>query len=85
MVIPTRGQEHRVASMPLRHLEPQNIPIEGQRSIDIGDLQVHMADPDVRLDSSIRHAGLWRAHPPRFCEQSRQSMPLVTPPVVACG
>ena len=44
VVIAAGGQECRLAAAPLHQLEAQHVAIERQRAIEVGDLQVHVAD-----------------------------------------
>ena len=49
MVVAARRQEHGA-----RHatdlLEPEHVAVEAERAIEVGHLQVHMADVDPRID-----------------------------------
>ena len=49
MVIVAGGHEHGAAALP-RHLEPQNIAVEAERALEVGDLEMDMADPHARID-----------------------------------
>jgi hypothetical protein len=60
MVVPARGKEYGVCPVLLRHLEPQNYPIERERAIDVLNLQVHVPNPYAGIDLGIVHAWLLR-------------------------
>src|SRR6476620_1133700 len=71
VVIPAGRNEGRFRAVTLHQFEAEHAAIEAERAIEIGDLQVHMADPDAGLDrrgsqrrgvrTAISH---WRALPP---------------------
>jgi hypothetical protein len=42
----------------LRQLEAEHVAIEGERAIDIGDLQMHMPDPQAWIGRSERPVAL---------------------------
>src|SRR5713101_5561691 len=44
------GRDEGGAAAPLRELEAEHAAIELQRPLEIGDLQMHMADPDPAID-----------------------------------
>jgi hypothetical protein len=50
VVIAAGGEEHRLVAIALRHLEAEHVAIEGERPVEIGDLQVDMADARARMD-----------------------------------
>jgi hypothetical protein len=52
MVIPAGRDERRLITHPCRQFEPQNAAVEGEGTVEVSDLQVHMADIDTRIDRS---------------------------------
>ena len=48
MVVIAAGRHEHRAGAPVGLLEAQHVAVERQRALDIGDLQMHMADPDAR-------------------------------------
>jgi len=50
MVIAPRRDERGLRAVPLSQLEAENADIEPQRAFQIGNLQMDMADTDVRID-----------------------------------
>lgn len=55
MVVAAGRGEHRLATRPLPFLEPDHVPPEAERAVDIRDLQVNMADPRAGI-TAIRRA-----------------------------
>ena len=51
MVMIAAGRdEGRARTVTLDQLEAEHAAIEGERAVDVGDLQVHMADPGAGID-----------------------------------
>ena len=55
MVITASREERRLASVTLREFEAQHVTIEPERSIQVGHLQMDMADPRPRIHRLKRH------------------------------
>ena len=43
--------ERRLVAHPLRDLEAEDVAVERQRAVDVGDLEVHVADVDSRVNA----------------------------------
>src|SRR6185437_7840246 len=56
MMIPTRGKKHRLCSVARRDPETKHIAIKFQRTVNVSDLEMHVADPDPRVDWFLVHA-----------------------------
>ena len=52
VVITACAQECRRRTHPSRHLEPQHARVKRYRSIEVGNLEVHVADVDPGIDSA---------------------------------
>ena len=50
MVVAAGAEEGRIVAEALCHLEPQHVAVEGERSIDVRDLEVNVPDVDARID-----------------------------------
>lgn len=48
MMIAAGRKEGRLASIPLRELKPEHIPIKRERTLQVSHLQVDMANPRFR-------------------------------------
>ncbi len=53
MVIPAGAQERRRIAQPLGQLEPEDAVVESERALEVGDLQVHVADVYARIDGFL--------------------------------
>ena len=71
MVIPARRQEGGTRAVPLGHLEPENVVIEPNRPLEVGHLEVHVADGDPRVNRAETSRG--PAHRQRSCGSSANS------------
>src|SRR5205085_6567661 len=56
VVIAAGREEGRLAAAPLGELEAQDVAIKRQRTIEVGDLEVHMADTHAVGDGARRDA-----------------------------
>ena len=54
MVSPCR-QKRGLSSEPLGQLQPDDIPVEGERALEIGDLEMDMPDPKSWFNGKMRH------------------------------
>ncbi len=54
MVVATCRHERRLRAESLRHLEAENAAVESQRPFKVGDLQMDVADADLRIDRARR-------------------------------
>src|SRR5829696_10111891 len=75
MVVATRGEEDRVVTVPLGHLEAENVPVEAKGSLDVRHLQVNVADAGSRVYYPL--GSLASLH---FHSSSWISLPLILPP-----
>ena len=50
MVISARGKKSRLASITLRYLKAENIPIEVNGALQVGHFQMHMPNSHIRMD-----------------------------------
>jgi len=50
MVIVACGDERGAVAVALFQLEAEHATIEAERPLDVGDLEMDMADPDARVD-----------------------------------
>src|SRR5215218_293096 len=50
-----RGREAELAPVG-RHAEPERVAVERERAVEVGDAQVHVADPDGGMDRFAVHA-----------------------------
>src|SRR6476620_720476 len=50
VMIAAGGEERRLASVTLREFESQHITIERNCALEVGDLQMNMADADLRVN-----------------------------------
>jgi len=55
MMITAGRNERRLQAKPLRQLKAEYAAIKGQRPVDIGDLQMHVADADACVDRGGDH------------------------------
>jgi hypothetical protein len=53
VVVAAGREECRLTAEPLLQLEPEHIAVERERSVQVGNLEMHVADADLRID--------WRA------------------------
>jgi hypothetical protein len=51
VVVAAGGDERRLITHPLLELESENAAVEVDRPLDVGDLQMHVADVDPRIDA----------------------------------
>src|SRR5439155_20744136 len=51
MVIAAGRDERSLVAHALRHVETENVAIEGERPVDVRDLEVDVADVDARVDA----------------------------------
>ena len=49
MMVSAGGKERRLLSKTLRDLEAEHFPIKPERPLQISDLQMNMADADIRM------------------------------------
>ena len=49
MMIAARRQERGIAPKPLGHLKSEHVAIEGEGAFQVGDLEVHVTDADLRV------------------------------------
>ena len=61
MVIPPGREKRGGWTVSLRHLEPENIPIEAYCAFEIGDLQVDVADANIGMHTLLHLRGGTRA------------------------
>jgi len=54
VVITTRGQERRLRAEALGDFEAEYSTVEGDRSLEVGNLQVDMPDTNFRIDGIPR-------------------------------
>jgi hypothetical protein len=52
MMVSTRGDEGRAGAVALRELEAEHAAVKGQRALQIGHLQMNVADADSGMDRS---------------------------------
>src|ERR1051326_4454147 len=50
MVVAAGRDERRLVAHPLHDVEAEDVAVKGERTVDVGDLQVHVADVDSRVD-----------------------------------
>ncbi len=64
MVITTRGDERSLRSEALHQLKAQHATIEAERSFQVRDFEVDMANPDLRINHASGVIGrfLWCRH-----------------------
>ena len=66
VMIAARGEKGRLVAEPLLQLEPEHAAVEGERAVEVGHLQMHVADADVRVDWPRRQLRFdrwkWRGH-----------------------
>ena len=55
VVVAAGGQEHRAVAHALLFLQPDRVAPEAEGAVEVGDLQVDMADPRAGVDG-----GRWR-------------------------
>ena len=60
MMIAAGGQERGLSPKALLQLEAEHAAIKGERAIEIGDLQMNMADANARIDQARRQVWLDR-------------------------
>ena len=51
MVVPPGRDEGRLVADPLRHVEAQDVAVEGEGAVDVGDLQVDVTDVDSGIEA----------------------------------
>ena len=51
VVVATGRDERSLVADALRHVEAENVAIEGERPVDVRDLEVDVADVDARVDA----------------------------------
>ena len=56
VVVAARRDERRLRAVPLRQLETKDTAVERQRTFQVGDLQVDVADPGAGVDRARRQA-----------------------------
>jgi hypothetical protein len=54
MVVTASRDERRLVAVALCQFEPEHIAVERERPIEIRDFQMHMSDPDSRVDRTRR-------------------------------
>jgi hypothetical protein len=55
VVVVVGGEERSLVAHPLLDIEPEHVAVEPDRPIEIGHLQVNVADVDARIDPLARH------------------------------
>src|SRR5204862_3322533 len=50
VVVPAGGNERRLPAPPLLDLEPEDAAVEGERPLQVADLEVDVPDADGRVD-----------------------------------
>ena len=50
VVVAARREERRLGAVALGELETQDVPIEPERALEVGDLEVHVSDHDPLID-----------------------------------
>ena len=60
VVVSARGEEDRIVTVPLGHLEAENVPVEAKGPLDVRHLQVNVADACPGFTTS------WFARPSPF-------------------
>ena len=46
------GRDERgLVAVPLHHVEAEDVAVEGERAVDVGDLQVDVADVDAGVEA----------------------------------
>ena len=58
MMIAAGREEGCLRAVSLRELEPKHTVIKADRPLKVSDLEVDMANPDGRMDETLRHARL---------------------------
>ena len=51
VVVVAGGDEGGLVAHPLLQLEAEDADVEAERALDVGDLQVDVADVDARIDA----------------------------------
>src|SRR6476469_8670223 len=51
MVVAPGRDERGLVAQPLRHVEAQDVAVEGEGAVDVGDLQVNMTDVDAGIEA----------------------------------
>ena len=51
MVVAAGRDERRLVAVPLHHVEAEDVAVEGERAVDVGDLQVDVTDVDSRVEA----------------------------------
>ena len=51
MVVPAGREKHRVPPIPGGHLEPEHVAVERQRPVEVGDREMDVPDPGLRVDA----------------------------------
>ena len=54
VVVPASGEERRLVAELLLELEAEHVAVEGDRALEVGNLEVHVADADARIDHASR-------------------------------
>jgi hypothetical protein len=52
MMIAARGKKYRLRPVTRRDFKPEDIAIKFQRAIEVGNFEVHVPNPDLRVDGA---------------------------------
>ena len=58
VVVAARGKEDCVLPVPLHHVEPEHAVVEREGALQIGDLEMDVADADLGLDRAVFQGGV---------------------------
>jgi hypothetical protein len=53
-MIAAGGEKRRLAAIALCKLEAEDVAIESKRAIEVGDLEMHVPDPDTLINRARR-------------------------------
>ena len=51
VVVSARGDARCLVAVPLHDLEAEDVPVEGERAVDVRDLEVDVSDVDGGVDA----------------------------------
>ena len=60
VVVAAGGDERRLVAHPRLLLEAEDVAPEAERTVEIRDLQMHVADVDARVEHHVAERTLWR-------------------------
>ncbi len=55
-MVAARRDERRLVTDALRELETKHTAVKGERALEVGDLEMHVADADAGIDGLCVHA-----------------------------